>query len=166
MHILFHVSLPSHFLTPGLTKERQASTVHSLRTYSIHVSGSFTLALHHHRFSHSFPGGCRVPKLSVIPALEMPPETQTHVRAKTRSKKISEQQWNYHESLPSSMSWVPTSLNLRVSFHDHTLSLESLQISVLSRTYCACWKCGMIGVAGAVTHIVEWWNARHGWDKE
>jgi len=95
-----------------------------------------------------------------------PPETQTHVRAKTRSKKISEQQWNYHESLPSSMSWVPTSLNLRVSFHDHTLSLESLQISVLSRTYCACWKCGMISVAGAVTHIVEWWNARHGWDKE
>ena len=35
--------------------------------------------------------------------------------------------------MPSSMSRFPTGLNLGVSFHNHRISLESLQISVLER---------------------------------
>jgi len=71
MPILFYVSLPFPFLTLGLAKERQTPAIHSLQGYGIQVSGSFTLALHS-RFSHSSPGGCRVPKLSGTPAFEMP----------------------------------------------------------------------------------------------
>jgi len=50
-------------------------------------------------------------------------------KAKVRSQTLSELQKSYHQSMPSSMSWFPTGLNLGVSFHNHTLSLESWQIS-------------------------------------
>jgi len=83
MSILFYVSLPFPSLTPGLTKERRTPAAHSLRAYGIHVSGSFTLALHHSRLSLSFPGGCTVPKLSRTPAFEMPTRN-TNICPKTK----------------------------------------------------------------------------------
>ena len=45
-------------------------TPHTLRAYSTHVPGSFTLSLQHPLF-HSSPAGRTVPKLSGIPAFEM-----------------------------------------------------------------------------------------------
>ena len=53
--------------------------------------------------------------------------------AKAHSQNLSEQ-WSYHESMPSSMSRFPTGLNLGVLFHNHKLSLESVQISVVETT--------------------------------
>jgi len=91
MPILFPQSLPFPLLTPGLTKERQTPTTHSLRAYGIHVSGSFILALHRSHLSHSFPGGCAVPKLWGIPAFEIPKSKHKHMpKAKACSQKLSE----------------------------------------------------------------------------
>jgi len=73
MHILqyFYEGLPFSLLTPGPTKERQTPNAHSLPAYSIHVTSSFTPALHCSRFPHSIPEGRGSPKPSRTCTFEM-----------------------------------------------------------------------------------------------
>jgi len=95
--MLFHIFLPFPFPTPVLRKERQTPVAHGL-----HVSESFTLPLHLSR---------RIPRSkahSHCCSRNVSRKPKHMPNAKPRSLKLPEQQRNYHESTPSSISRFPT----------------------------------------------------------
>jgi len=55
--------------------------------------------------------------------------------------------------MPSSISWLPTGLDLGVSFHNHTLSLESLDISATGN--------GSLMAALDAGYVHTLWPLRH-----